>query len=484
MAKAGFYYFNQSDRVRCAWCKGVIAKWEVGDNPFTEHLRFFPNCPWAQLGPNVEISSGEPFRHLGIQPIRPPKRERYSTLDARLRSFTNWPTSAPQTPEALATAGFYYQDQNDQVRCFHCNGGLRSWEHDDDAWFEHARWFPKCEFLQLVKGKQYIEQVKRQTNPTLEEVMSSELVKAALEMGLNVERIRSVVKTHLDRFHSFKNADELIDAVLERGERVQEGPHDDDDDDDIEASTSVIVRELGSILDTILKSRRSITSATTTAPTTTAPTTTITPTTTFASTSWNDDIHRRRSENEPTIQVSDDIVVVEIPRGLSGHVISPDIQERILRFDLNSNSINQSNQTQNQCSNELPPNIVSTERIGATSPHQELSDELIPTFGVRTVPEKSENENAEVPTTCGSSVIQESSSHSAKPSSQSDSDKNLSLEEENRKLKDARLCKVCMDDDVAVVFLPCGHLGTTFIFSIPYIPHLTHLFNSLLFHMK
>lgn len=35
----------------------------------------------------------------------------------------------------------------------------------------------------------------------------------------------------------------------------------------------------------------------------------------------------------------------------------------------------------------------------------------------------------------------------------------MSLEEENRQLKDARLCKVCMDDDVAVVFLPCGHLG-------------------------
>lgn len=40
--------------------------------------------------------------------------------------------------------------------------------------------------------------------------------------------------------------------------------------------------------------------------------------------------------------------------------------------------------------------------------------------------------------------------------------KKLSLEEENRQLKDARLCKVCMDDDVAVVFLPCGHLGEYF----------------------
>lgn len=39
----------------------------------------------------------------------------------------------------------------------------------------------------------------------------------------------------------------------------------------------------------------------------------------------------------------------------------------------------------------------------------------------------------------------------------------MTLEEENRQLKDARLCKVCMDDDVAVVFLPCGHLGKHWI---------------------
>lgn len=36
--------------------------------------------------------------------------------------------------------------------------------------------------------------------------------------------------------------------------------------------------------------------------------------------------------------------------------------------------------------------------------------------------------------------------------------KKLTLEEENRQLKEARLCKVCMDCEVSVVFLPCGHL--------------------------
>lgn len=35
-----------------------------------------------------------------------------------------------------------------------------------------------------------------------------------------------------------------------------------------------------------------------------------------------------------------------------------------------------------------------------------------------------------------------------------------SLEEENRLLKEATLCKICMDEEVGIVFLPCGHLAT------------------------
>jgi len=33
------------------------------------------------------------------------------------------------------------------------------------------------------------------------------------------------------------------------------------------------------------------------------------------------------------------------------------------------------------------------------------------------------------------------------------------LEEENRKLKEARTCRVCMDQEINTVFLPCGHLS-------------------------
>jgi len=36
--------------------------------------------------------------------------------------------------------------------------------------------------------------------------------------------------------------------------------------------------------------------------------------------------------------------------------------------------------------------------------------------------------------------------------------KNVDLESENARLKEQRTCKICMDAEVGVVFLPCGHL--------------------------
>ncbi|KAG8430388.1 hypothetical protein GDO86_017899 [Hymenochirus boettgeri] len=48
----------------------------------------------------------------------------------------------------------------DQVKCFHCDGGLRNWELGDDPWVEHAKWFPMCDFLLESKGEAFIHQVQ------------------------------------------------------------------------------------------------------------------------------------------------------------------------------------------------------------------------------------------------------------------------------------------------------------------------------------
>lgn len=40
----------------------------------------------------------------------------------------------------------------DNVRCFHCDGGLRNWELGDDPWMEHAKWFPRYFLCLCVAG--------------------------------------------------------------------------------------------------------------------------------------------------------------------------------------------------------------------------------------------------------------------------------------------------------------------------------------------
>ncbi|ELK11416.1 Baculoviral IAP repeat-containing protein 1 [Pteropus alecto] len=48
--------------------------------------------------------------------------------------------------------------KRDTVQCFACGGCLGNWEEGDDPWKEHAKWFPKCEFLQSKKSSEEIAQ--------------------------------------------------------------------------------------------------------------------------------------------------------------------------------------------------------------------------------------------------------------------------------------------------------------------------------------
>lgn len=51
-----------------------------------------------------------------------------------------------------------FKGNGDQVRCFHCDGGLRLWDPSDEPWMEHARWFNTCGYVTLVKGEQFVKQ--------------------------------------------------------------------------------------------------------------------------------------------------------------------------------------------------------------------------------------------------------------------------------------------------------------------------------------
>ena len=91
--------------------------------------------------PNLNI-----IRHTG------PASTKYSTVEARLRTFKDWPP-AKQEPRQLADAGFYYIGGSDQTKCLYCLGELRNWQPNDDPSTEHARWYAKCGYVRFINGE-------------------------------------------------------------------------------------------------------------------------------------------------------------------------------------------------------------------------------------------------------------------------------------------------------------------------------------------
>lgn len=90
-----------------------------------------------------------------------PHSQFYASQCYRLLSFESyWPTTQNPRPNELSAAGFYYTLKGDIVRCFYCGGCLRDWEERDNPWKEHAKWFPECEFVKLMKGQKFINSMR------------------------------------------------------------------------------------------------------------------------------------------------------------------------------------------------------------------------------------------------------------------------------------------------------------------------------------
>lgn len=174
LARSGFFYLGPGDQVQCFSCRGILKCWAAGESAMSEHQKFFPDCPFV-LGQEVcsrqsaqprgrcpDCTDGQILGHLRYMysndspvldhPAHPDMAREWT----RLSSFRYWPLHAEVQPQQLAQAGFFYVGHGDHVKCFYCDGGLRNWEVDDDPWTEHAKWFPRCEFLEHVLGAPYI----------------------------------------------------------------------------------------------------------------------------------------------------------------------------------------------------------------------------------------------------------------------------------------------------------------------------------------
>ncbi|XP_067890182.1 baculoviral IAP repeat-containing protein 2 isoform X2 [Heterodontus francisci] len=257
LAKAGFYYTGEEDRVACFVCGGRLSNWEPGDRATSEHRRHFPSCPFVlgnHMG-NIPMSNTEserPDESTEIIQAVHPRHPEMQSYDTRLQTFLRWPVRNFIQPEQLARAGFYYVGQNDDVKCFYCDGGLRSWEAGDDPWVEHAKWFPRCEYLLQEKGQPFVNQIQTRfpnlfdlqlhssSDDLLEETQTPGdvllLKKNCVALSQNLTNIAPLLedlemRSLIDKMESEmikqkpqknEQARELLDTVIRKGSAVAE----------------------------------------------------------------------------------------------------------------------------------------------------------------------------------------------------------------------------------------------------------------------
>ncbi|XP_070569080.1 baculoviral IAP repeat-containing protein 8-like [Ptychodera flava] len=182
----------------------------------------------------------------------------YADEDKRMATFNHWPSSDIVSSQELCRAGFYYTGIKDNVKCFHCDGGLRNWEPADEPWTEHARWFPKCEYILTERGSAFVNYVtsryprvpssnpqasgRGQGRPQVNDVMRTDLVQVVLDMGYGKELVKKVVKRRINQTsESFRTTHDLLLAVWDEEEKMsrnrshsdaQSDEEEDDQEDD------------------------------------------------------------------------------------------------------------------------------------------------------------------------------------------------------------------------------------------------------------
>ncbi|MBZ3869926.1 Baculoviral IAP repeat-containing protein 3 [Sciurus carolinensis] len=387
LAKAGFYYIGPGDRVACFACGGKLSNWEPKDDAMSEHLRHFPNCPFVEN--QFQDTSRYTVSNLSMQ-----------THAARFKTFFNWPSSVLVHPEQLASAGFYYVGHSDDVKCFCCDGGLRCWELGDDPWVEHAKWFPRCEYLIRIKGQEFVSRVQASYPHLLEQLLST----SDTPEDENAE-------TPIVHFGPGENHSE--DAVMMNTPVVKAAL-------EIGFSRSLIKQTVQSKILTTGENYRTVSDLV------------------LDLLNAEDEIREEAKERATEEKESEDLLLIRKNRmALFQHLICviPILDSLLIAGVINEQEhdvIKQKTQTSLQA-RELIDTILVKGNTAATVFKNSLQE---------TDPVLYKHLFVQQDIKC---IRTEDTS-------------DLPMEEQLRRLQEERTCKVCMDKEVSIVFIPCGHL--------------------------
>ncbi|KAF2978356.1 hypothetical protein EK904_004388 [Melospiza melodia maxima] len=226
LVDAGFFYVGPGDEVQCFCCGGVLKDWRPGDCPLIEHMHFFPSCKYIRgesAGNQEMLSLQEVFDTVDGQFLsvlqgivseetampNEPEYPEMVTEEMRLSTFENWPQNSSIHPEQLARAGFFYTGRGDVVRCFYCDGGVRSWSLGDDPWREHAKWYPDRSQKYPLRNWELL------AHPSEDQSL---IVQNVLQMGFDPSWVANLVENKFALTGtSYLSESELISDLLQPG---------------------------------------------------------------------------------------------------------------------------------------------------------------------------------------------------------------------------------------------------------------------------
>lgn len=176
LALNGFYYTDISDNVRCFHCGIEICQWEADDTVTGEHRRHSPCCEivkgshiinlpidenaWRSLrAANCKVHHNNQLKYHTQSTIYNPRHQEMHSLEKRKKTFSLWPAALRGMVDAICKAGFFYTTYSDNVKCFSCAGEISEFSILDDPMERHILSYPKCQYVNLVKGRDYVKQV-------------------------------------------------------------------------------------------------------------------------------------------------------------------------------------------------------------------------------------------------------------------------------------------------------------------------------------
>ena len=162
LVTAGFHFVGPPDKVKCFKCNGIVMSWEYGDDPFIEHRRHFPHCPYVnnpENSGNIRFTFGRhvlPSRPATVETdsvSMPPSRPSYNPDDMnkeakRLETLEYWPLKNRIDIGLTAKDGLYYVFEGDKLKCAFCDGAMINWDESDVPAEEHRKYFTdRCPFI-------------------------------------------------------------------------------------------------------------------------------------------------------------------------------------------------------------------------------------------------------------------------------------------------------------------------------------------------